>query len=267
VTTLQKGGPDSKPIAQTGSDEKMKEVLCSVAVLLAAGACRLDAFAAEGPTDGSTYTVAWLGEMRRVHLEGDASPCTDLSIVERGPGSFAIGPLAGLRGEITVVDGVVCISRFIEGEEQMTHDWNQQAPFLVYGLVNGWVEVSPPDRIDSIAGLESWLHDAARLHGLDTARPFPFKVETVDSTIAYHVIANDVPGYRTVRPHDELKHHFTSRREPVTLIGVFSTGHAGVFTHHGSSTHIHLVSADGHRSGHVDDITLGVETHYYLPAP
>jgi acetolactate decarboxylase len=81
------------------------------------------------------------------------------------------------------------------------------------------------------------------------------------------VIANTSPGYQTTRPHDELKVRFVSESEPVTVIGVYSTQHAGIFTHHGSSTHIHMVSADERRSGHVDAIYLGEHARAFVPKP
>jgi len=212
------------------------------------------------------YTVEWIGEMMVVHREGDARPRVNLPEVARGPGSFAIGPVAGLRGEITVVDGEAFVSTAADGTERVAQDWEYQAPFLVYGRVTKWQEVSLPENVLSISDIEKWLPDAARARGLNPEGPFPFKIETDDSVIRYHIIANDAPGYQTVRPHSELQKPFTLESKKASLIGVYSTKHAGIFTHHGSTTHTHMVSGDKVHSGHVDAIELGKGSRFFLPA-
>jgi acetolactate decarboxylase len=50
------------------------------------------------------------------------------------------------------------------------------------------------------------------------------------------------------------------------LIGFFSTRHHGVFTHHSSNTHIHVVLPDEKLSGHVDNVTIAKEAILMLPA-
>jgi acetolactate decarboxylase len=49
---------------------------------------------------------------------------------------------------------------------------------------------------------------------------------------------------------------FTVHDAEVELIGVFSTGHQAVFTHHGSNIHVHLVTADGRLMGHLDRLRM-----------
>jgi acetolactate decarboxylase len=217
--------------------------------------------------ENRAYTVEWVGEMMRVHREGDASPKVALADVARGAGRFAIGPVAGLRGEITVIDGEAHIATAADNAEHVTQDWEQRAPFLVYGTVNAWKEVAAPVHAASIADIEAWLPVAAQAQGLDVEQPIPFKIETTSSRIDYHIIANDAAGYQTMRPHKELQKPFVLENKPAVLIGVYSTKHAGIFTHHGSSSHIHVVSQDGRHSGHVDALTPGPDAKYFLPAP
>jgi acetolactate decarboxylase len=49
---------------------------------------------------------------------------------------------------------------------------------------------------------------------------------------------------------------FTVRDTEVELIGVFSTKHRTVFTHHDSNVHVHLVTSDGTLMGHVDKLLM-----------
>jgi hypothetical protein len=213
------------------------------------------------------YTVSWIGELRAVHLDGDARPRASLRQIEPRRGAFAIGPLAGLRGEITVIDGAASIARAGEDGERVDRGFDHEAAFLVFGRVGAWRALPLPEEVRDGAALERWLPGAAAVAGLRAGEPFPFKIETGSSTVAYHVIANREPGYHVSRPHRELMRFFTIDAEPVILIGVHSTAHAGVFTHHGQATHTHVVSGDGRRSGHVDELRLGPGSVAYLPVP
>lgn len=240
----------------------------AVGVLLSSStACRptRDEAAREARLGG--YEVRWIGELRTVHRDGDARPRADLREIEFGPGTFAIGPLAGLRGEITVVDGNAYIARIEDDRETVESDVDREAPFLVLGHVASWQALPLPDQVRDVAELERWLPDAAASAGLRQGEPFPFKIETADSSVGYHVISNPDPGDQVDRPHRELMRFFTIVERPVVLLGVHSENHAGVFTHHGASTHIHVVGGDGLRSGHVDELNLGPGSVVYLPVP
>ncbi|MDX1387664.1 MAG: acetolactate decarboxylase [Acidobacteriota bacterium] len=213
------------------------------------------------------YTVEWVGELRTVHRQGDARPTAHLSQIEPRDGSFAIGPLAGLRGEITVIDGEAFVTIADDSGERMERGFDHDAPFLVFGWVGQWQAIPIPSDVQDIAGLEQWLPDKAAASGLRVDEPFPFKVETSVSRVGYHVISNTEPGYQVSRPHRELMRFFTIDSEPVVLIGVHSISHGGVFTHHDQATHLHVVSKDGQHAGHVDQLGLGSNAVLYLPVP
>ena len=61
-----------------------------------------------GP-EGRGYTMGWVGAQQRV-LAGDLAACADLRDLAAMPHAYAVGPLAALRGEVTVVDGIPLIS-------------------------------------------------------------------------------------------------------------------------------------------------------------
>lgn len=237
---------------------------CAALGSLVAAAKEVESEAAGSPKG---FEVRWEGEMKRVHLEGDASPRVDLENVAKRADAFAIGPWAGLRGEITVLGGVPYLSSVLDGKPVVVNEWNKQAPFLVYGYVTKWKEAPLAATIQTPKDLEAYLPEAARHAGLDVDAPFPFKVLLPDGRIAYHIINNTEEGYQVSRPHDELMSRFTIEGRPATVIGVYSTKHAGVFTHHGESTHIHVVSEDGKDAGHLDDAKFGKGAKLYLPGP
>jgi len=212
------------------------------------------------------FVIKWSGLLKTVHRKGDASPRINLHDVEGPAGLFAIGPLAGLRGEITVIDGTPYIAR-VEGDTIIiSHGFDVEAPFLVYGNVDRWKAVPVPEGIRTIPELEKWLPGVAKDAGIDPeTEAFPFKLATSASDIKYHVISNTEPGYHVSRPHEELMIRFTSHSEPVTMLGVFSKNAGGVFTHMGQWTHIHVAGGDGGFAGHVDSFELGPDAVLYLP--
>jgi len=53
--------------------------------------------------------------------------------------------------------------------------------------------------------------------------------------------------------------------EEVEIVGFFSTEHQGVFTHHDSFLHMHLITKDKSLMGHLDELELDKVT-LYLPA-
>jgi len=219
---------------------------------------------AEGSHKG--FEIDWIGRLQKVHRDGDARPNINLLDIEGPDGLFAIGPLAGLRGEITVVDGSAFIARVEGNTISVSGDFNVEAPFLVYGIVEDWKEWPIPVSVRTIEEFEKWLPTAAQKAGIDAdTEAFPFKVASSTSVIDYHVISNREPGYLVTRPHNELMCRFQSHSNQLTMLGVFSKSHAGVFTHRNQWTHIHVVCVDPLFSGHVDSFVLGPDALLYLP--
>lgn len=52
--------------------------------------------------------------------------------------------------------------------------------------------------------------------------------------------------------------------ENVEIVGFFSTQHKGVFTHHDSYVHMHLITKDESKMGHVDELEIR-KLKLYLP--
>lgn len=211
----------------------------------------------------SSYMVSWKGSLRSVH-GGDYSPVVDLQTFEGKANWNAVGPVAGLDGEVTVIDGVVSVAR-VRGDEIITSDdLSAQASFLVWSEVEAW---APPVELGvSVADqaeLERVLEDIAFDLGIDVAEPFPFKLEGVFDAVEYHVLA-PVPAGATAAHHLEFAKIVRNTDVAGTMIGFFSKQHHGVFIHRGSSAHIHVIEESGH-SGHVDALAAGPAVKVYLP--
>jgi acetolactate decarboxylase len=58
--------------------------------------------------------------------------------------------------------------------------------------------------------------------------------------------------------------NYNLKNEEVVIIGFFSTEHKGVFTHHDSFLHLHLITKDERKMGHLDMAEFN-EMELYLP--
>lgn len=130
-----------------------------------------------------------------------------------------------------------------------------KAPFFVYGNVENWVEYPLPDSIQSIEQLDRFLTAIAG----DNKKPFAFKLNAIVATARFHVV-NFPFGVKIESPADVNKEQLSLQIQDteVRLIGFFSTAHKGVFTHHDSNVHIHLITLDRKQMGHLDNLVIGI---------
>lgn len=124
------------------------------------------------------------------------------------------------------------------------------APFFGYTHVAHWVEHALPKRVRS-KDLEEYLNTAT----IDKPRPFMFKVSGAIDQATIHIV--NLPKGTTVRSPDEAHQglkKYQLRNEQVDILGFFSTEHKAVFTHHDTFVHMHLITKDQSKMGHLDDI-------------
>lgn len=73
----------------------------------------------------------------------------------------------------------------------------------------------------------------------------------------------------TVSSPDEAhqgQKNYTLYNEQSEIIGFFSTEHKAIFTHHDTYLHMHLITADRQKMGHLDDVRFKKGTMMlYLP--
>lgn len=189
--------------------------------------------------------------------------------VAPGPHAYAVGALAGLAGEVTIVDDDVWLSR---AQPDTTVEWTRtrrseaRACLLVSARVEAWSEHALPADLD-LAGLERELPRIARDAGLDVDEPFPFLIEGELARVAFHVI----DGARLVDTGDLHADHLRASRRyeregaRATLVGFRSTRDQGVFTHRDATVHVHATFDDTLQSGHVDELALGATARLFLP--
>jgi acetolactate decarboxylase len=209
-------------------------------------------------SQGEVMTV---GSMRETMREGKIEARTALAGLNAKPHMYALGPVEGLRGEITVVDGVIHVGTVSSGKPVANVQKDAKAVFLAYSYVGSWREFSQPAGAD-LAGIAAAIEKAGP--GLDRT---PFVVSGTVEAAGFHIMDYIPDGEAwSMEKHDVAKAKFGLASASVTLVGFFTTREedAGVFVHHSDRLHVHLVS-DG-RTGHLDSVSLRPGWTLKLPA-
>jgi acetolactate decarboxylase len=210
-----------------------------------------------------SYSVCWRGTLRAVH-GGDVSGKVPLQQFSETKNIYAVGPVAGLDGEITAIDGKFHIVRVKHGEIKTDSDLSTTASFLVWSEVSAWKQpVVLGARVGNHAELEKQIEFLAAKEGVDITKPFPFIIEGTVESVDYHILVPKKP-HQADSGHNDSAKKISSKNVTAKVIGFFSKNHEGVFTHRGSAAHLHILESNGY-SGHVDEIVLNAETRVSFP--
>ncbi|MEX2411621.1 MAG: acetolactate decarboxylase [Candidatus Paceibacterota bacterium] len=208
--------------------------------------------------------VNYIGAMRNVMRKGELFGTIQLDTISNFNHLYGLGPVEYLKGEILVFDGKSYVSNVINDTTmQVIESRKIKAPFFVYANVEEWKEIKFPDSIQTIPQLEVYLDNISK----KLQRPFPVKITAIVETADIHIV-NLPEGTEVHSPeeaHQEQK-NYPLENEQVVMLGFFSTEHQAVFTHHDSYVHIHLITSDKLKMGHLDDVMLKKGTvKFFLP--
>jgi acetolactate decarboxylase len=170
------------------------------------------------------------------------------------PGTYGIGPLEHLRGELLLWNGQPFRSTTTpDGGMHVEQATNARAPFFVHQVVKEWTEVALPDSVVDLPTLDAFL--TARYASMGV--PFAFTLQGTVAEVHAHIV--DVsPGTVINGPDDAHREnkHFTLRERSMDLLGFFSTKHKAVFTHHDTHIHVHAITTERNWMGHVERLTI-----------
>jgi hypothetical protein len=217
------------------------------------------------PRSAEPYSIETFGVFRDLMLKGDFSPKVAIgSVMTRLP-STGVGAVSGARGEITILDGKLIISYGKPNGFQVQAD--ETAALLATGKVKEWQSV----RVDvdvPLAGVEVFLAQVAKVHGLDPEKSFPFQVRGILAPYGMHVNAAPIDGL-----HDMgLPMAIMVERKGDAIAGSVAGIHVsralvGVVTHGGERVHAHWVASDGQSTAHLDFWGIKAGTMLLLPKP
>lgn len=209
--------------------------------------------------------VVSVSAMRNVMWKGELEGKIKLDTISQRKGLYGIGPLAFLKGEILIYNGLTYVSTVIDTTNMNVEVVPEvEAPFFVYGYVSAWKEQDLPESVVDMVSLEKQLDNLFK----EINEPLVFKLKGKVELAKIHI--QNLPDNTNVSSPKEAHQgqvNYTIEGETVEMIGFYSREHQGVFTHHDSNMHIHLITQNKKQMGHLDDFNIrSYQLKLYVPA-
>jgi acetolactate decarboxylase len=213
----------------------------------------------------TTNEVKIVGEMKNVMWKGQLYGNINLDTIANKTNLYGLGPFEYLAGEILIIDGKSYKSTVTSDTTMKVEEtYNIKAPFFGYANISKWTEQTLPDSIQTIQQLEQYLDKVTT----KSPRPFIFKLTGTVEQATIHIV-NLPKGSKVSSPDEAHKgqKNYELKNEQSDIIGFFSTEHKAILTHHDTFLHMHLITTDKQKMGHLDKVLFKKGTmKLYLPA-
>lgn len=221
--------------------------------------------------------VEYIGAQRDIFTSGKANSVVSLEALAGRKNVYAMGPIDGFDGEITIFDSKPYITQVRGKDYIMDNTLKHGAFFLVWTEQSVWKDEPVPPAVRGYVDLQNFVKARAAAAGIDTSKPFPFLLAGTPVEIKWHINVDRTGGKPVTNElFVKSKEPFITKNEPVDIIGFYSENHSGVFLSQyapaikkesglKNSIHIHLVSRVSKAAGHIDDLTLGENMALRLP--
>ncbi len=200
----------------------------------------------------ATTTVHYRGALKTIMHQGDLS-------AKASPDSLAndhiygLGAATDLKGEWVLWNGHRWLSKVENGQLVTDKDPSGSAAMLVWSHMDTFHEEVVLS-FKNEAELQHKIMSEAAKKGIDTTAPFPFLLFG-QMEVDWHVI-DWQPG-DTEHSHEKHRQaglHGKRKLKNGQIIGFYSPNHAGIFTHHSTRLHLHLLDEANPLAAHVDEI-------------
>ncbi|MTI41429.1 acetolactate decarboxylase [Fulvivirga lutimaris] len=206
------------------------------------------------------HEVKHYGTLRSIKHEGDVSGKVELDTLVKTH-LYGLGALAGIKGEITLIDGQTYVSKVIDSTAVLGSTTNVEAALFVFSYVHEW------DTVSVEGGDDLELLISANLEERNDFAPTPFMIIGRPDMVDYHIVNLD-PKSENKADHKAGSFTDTIEKRQLTLVGFYANDAQGVYTHHDSNIHVHFVEESSSLTGHVDDVVLGEgEFKLLIPKP
>ncbi len=221
--------------------------------------------------------VEYIGAQKDIFISGKAASVVSLEDLAGRKGLYAMGPIDGLDGEITIFDSKPFITKVRGKDYIVDNTLKHGAFFLVWTEQTRWQDVPVPETVKGYVDLQQFVKDRAKAAGIDVTKPFPFLLAGTPVEIKWHINVDRTEGKPiTNELFVKSKEPFITRNEPVDIIGFYSERHSGIFLSQyapaikkesgmKNAIHLHLVSRTSTAAGHIDDLTLNEAMVLRLP--
>jgi len=205
-----------------------------------------------------------IGEMKNVMWKGELAGTINLDTIKNKNELYGLGPVEYLTGELLIIDGKSYVSTVTsDSTMEVDETYQVKAPFFVYANQADWNIEDLPSDIKTIKELEEFIDKKT----FDFKRPFVFKLKGQVDSAGIH-IQNLPKGTKVSSPEEahQGQTNYLLKNSDVEIVGFFSTEHKGIFTHHDSNVHMHLITVDRKKMGHLDNVFFGNGSiKLYLP--
>jgi hypothetical protein len=197
----------------------------------------------------------------------DFSAKVQLKSVMHAGATEAVGAAAGLRGEITAIDGKLLLS-YGAPCPSCGPPGDDHATLLASAKVTAW---HPPVALPSdIAGsaLDTWLIEQAKNAGLDVGKPFPVRLEGTLTGVKMHVLRAANPNFKGHGSGHAMADQEIIEAATIegAVVGFYAPASAqGIITHPGEPFHFHWVDAARTKTAHLDVFGMAKGTRVLLP--
>lgn len=201
-----------------------------------------------------TGKVHITGEMRNVMWKGQLEGNIYLDTIANKSNVVGLGPLEYLGGEIIVIDRKSYKSIVIsDSSMEVVETFNIKAPFFAHANILNWSEELIDVDIQTIQQLESFLDNKKS----GSSQPFMLKLAGFVKEATIHIV-NLPAGAKVSSPNDAHKGlvKYQMENQEAEIVGFFSKEHKGIFTHHDTYLHMHLMTKDMQMMGHLDELSI-----------
>jgi len=217
-------------------------------------------------SEKNDFKVEFSGALKNMIHNGDLSAYANLNDYKNINHFYALGAIEELKGEILILDGISYISSVEENQLKIDNSFNHKASLLVNTVVQDWEEFDIHPKVRTYEDLEKCIATKAEQNNISMSEPFPFMIMGKIDSLSWHVI-NWPEGDNE---HSHEKHinsglHGTHKGADVQILGFYSNRHHAIFTHHTTNMHLHFISRDKSKTGHVDGLRLGNSMKLLLP--
>lgn len=203
--------------------------------------------------------------MKNAMWKGQLYGNINLDTITNKTNLYGLGPVEYLTGEILIIDGKSYKSTVVSDTTMKVEEtFEIKAPFFGYANIANWKVQTLPPSIQTIQQLEQYLDTIT----ISSLRPFIFKLSGTVEQATIHIV-NLPNGTKVNSPDDVHKRQVNYRviNEQSEIVGFFSTEHKAIFTHHDTYLHMHLITTDLQKMGHLDEVQFKKGTmNLLLPA-
>lgn len=212
----------------------------------------------------TTNDVKIVGEMKNVMWKGQLYGNIKLDTIANKTSLYGLGPVEYLAGEILIINGKSYKSTVTSDTSMKVEEtYDIKAPFFGYANISKWTKQTLPESIQTIQQLETYLDKVTT----NSPRPFMFKLTGIVEQATIHIV-NLPKGSKVSSPGEAHKgqKNYELKNEPADIVGFFSTEHKAIFTHHDTFLHMHLMTANKQKMGHLDEVLFKKGTmKLYIP--